>query len=256
MRMDPDEELEFEEDGNEEEEEEIADDDGGEDAKGEYGEETEGDEETEDDEGEELLTLEDEEPKKPSRSEKRVQALANSRREAEARALKAEQELEQFRAQQLTNQRGATAQQRQEYLESLSPEDRKLFLLEEGLQQQRHQIAMQEFNYQDRADKADYDVKASANPLYARFADKVEQTLKDLRKNHNLNAPREKVLHAIIGEMVVNQKVKPVAKNKAQARMVKQKAKPTNSGRSDVQSSKRGENEKAARQKRLDGYRF
>jgi hypothetical protein len=248
-----DEELE---DAEEKTDEEIGEDE-------DFEEDTEKDEDSEEDaedpDADAVLTFEEDEEELPAspKGANRFQKLSNRARDAEARAEAAQRQLEDFRAQQLVNSRGNQAAQREEYLASLSSDERRLFLIEEGIQQQQHQIAIQEFKYKDEADKAEYNAKAVKNPIFAKYADKVEAALHDIRTNMRMNAPRERILYNIIGELVVKQKMKPVSKKAANTRMQKNKAKPSGSGRSDVQGTKRGaKTDREARMERLENAKF
>jgi hypothetical protein len=243
---------ELEDDENEEE----ADDGEGDEEGTEEGGEGEGEEENEEDE----ITV-PEEKVVSSRENNRLRTLSARAKEAEAQALKYKQEAEQYRAQQLAQQANGNDQiRRQEFLSSLSEEDRRIYLLQEQIQTTQAQIQYNSFQMQDRADKAEYEAKAagdsSTSSLYKRFGPKVEAMLVEMRTKHNLNAPREKVLAAVIGEYILNQKSKPVSKKEAANRMKKQKAKPTTS-RSDVSSSDRRKgNDREERMKRLEQYKF
>ena len=75
--------------------------------------------------------------------------------------------------------------------------------------QQRSQRA--EFQAQDMYDKATYQAKSVANPLYAKYADKVEKQLAEARSK-GANPPREFVLDLVLGRAMREGNFKPASK--------------------------------------------
>jgi hypothetical protein len=246
----------IEDDDDAEEEDNSEEEDDSEDPADESGG-VQSDEDGQEDDGEEEVL---EEPK--SRPDKRIQKLANARKEEAARRLQLEQQNAalQSQLQQITQQsRSNTAAEREVYLASLSPEERRQAMLEDSLVAQQHNMRMLEFNIQDSADRSSYEAHASVNPVYKKLQGRVEAKLTELRSKQGIWAPRIEILKNVIGELVLANKLKPVNKAQAKKNVIKQKTKPASGGRSDaVVSGNRsgGSKEVQARQKRLDSYKF
>lgn len=231
---------------------ELEDDDSLDDSDEELEDEDEDEEPEEGDDEEESDG--DEPAPKSSRAQERIRKLAKARRESEAKNLELQQELDRLRS---TNnqpkQQQNDPQAIQAWLNSLKPEERPLAQLQ--LQMQQHQQAMQvtQFNMQDTADKSAFDAKAVNNPIYRKYATKVEQKLQELRSQQGLNAPREEVLKHMVGELVLNSKKKAVTKDKADKSVKKHTVKPTGKGKSDINTgSRKGKTPR----ERLEGVTF
>lgn len=246
-KMDEDEELNLEDEIGEDTEEDTDEEIGEEDADEEIGEE-------ETDEEDDLLEGVELEEKPSKRANDRIRALAKRAKDAEAQALKIRQEADELRAKTISVDPG-DVRRRQEFLDSLSDDDRRSFLLEEQMNGLKYQLSMNEFRTQDATDKATYEAQAATNPLLQRFASKVEAKLQEMRAQQRLNAPRIEVLKYLVGEAVLKSKGKAVSKKDATNRVKKQSTKPTKAT-SDVNSGRRGKDERSERNKRLDSYRF
>lgn len=165
-----------------------------------------------------------------SRSETRIQRLANETKQArdEAAALRRQMAELQQRAQAGNQQ--LTDQQERERLALMTPEERMDYRIDKMQRQTQQQIAHAQFSSMDVADKAAYDAKASIHPTYARYADDVDRRLQELRAQGQ-NIPREQLLRWIIGDRALT--TAPAARKKAQTegkrRIEAQRVAPSNS---------------------------
>ena len=104
---------------------------------------------------------------------------------------------------------------------------------------------------EDLADRTRFEAIAAKKPkLYETYKDRVETMLTDLRSKGS-NPPREKLLAILVGEDLLNGKLKPA------------ETKPRNPGgatrvaaRSDVSSARGRMSEEEAREKRLENVRI
>lgn len=145
------------------------------------------------------------------------------------------------------------AQRRQEYLDSLTPDQRVEFLNQETRQLFSQQLQQMQFQNQDIADKAAFDALCRTNPAAAKLKTKVEERLAAERAK-GFNYPRDVILKFTIGERALNGAPKAKTRQERQAAEQRQRhqGRP-NGGRSDVQGGdRRASNEKEARRKRLE----
>jgi hypothetical protein len=168
--------------------------------------------------------------------------------------MRLKQELDSLRAQNNTRvapQNDPAA--RQAWLNSLPADQRAGAELRLSMHEHQQAMAVQQFNMVDAADKARYDAIAISNPVYGKYAAKVEQKLAELRREQNITAPREEVLKHLVGEMVLKIKGKATSKKDAKASVSKNKVKPSSSKKADLNGGdRRG---KTARD-RLEGVKF
>lgn len=213
-------------------------------------EEDESDEDSEDEDSEEAD--EEEDAPKQSRAQERIRRLAKEKKDAIAENIKLRNQVDQFTSQR---QQPSQDDQRayQAFLASLTPEQRNQHELKQELLQHRQSMALVQFQLHDTSDKSAYDTKAISNKLYAKYAPAVEKRLAELRRDQNLNAPREEVLAHLIGKAML--KIKngtATTKKKAAASVAKNKVKP-GSGKSDVKGGQRKGN---TAKERLANVRF
>lgn len=256
----------IEEEEEEEEPEEEDEDTDGDDAADEADEDEDEDEPEEDEDADEDEPEEedgedpDEDtrtvPTKKARAQARIRQLNTIARKAreEAAAARAELAAHTQQRQQTTGQRSAAEEAA--YRASLPPEDLIRYDVNNVLRTQNQQMQLLQFNMQDTADKQAYTAQAATNPVYEKYAAKVERKLLELRKQ-GMNVPRSAILQNIIGEAVLSGKGKTVSRVKAKENEKKQKTKAT-SGRSDTsRTSPRGaNNEREARKRRLENVTF
>lgn len=147
-----------------------------------------------------------------SRAQERIRRQQEElQRERQARE-SAERERQQL-MHQLEQQRQAVDQQRQQqYLDTLDPADRQAFMLQQQMEQMRREMQQSQFAQADLMDKTQFQTRALGNPMVAKYADRVEDTLATMRAKGQ-TAPRESILKFLIGEEVLNKA--PAAVQKA-----------------------------------------
>lgn len=173
-----------------------------------------------------------------SRAQERIRRQQEELQRERQRAESAERERQQL-MQQLESQRQAQQQaQQQQYLETLDPSERQAYLLQQQLEQVRREMQQQQFAQADMTDKIAFQNRALQSPMVAKYADRVEETLSNMRAKGQ-TAPRESILKYLIGEEVLNKA--PAAVQKATRAASKSAAKPlrargnasTSAGRDD-----------------------
>lgn len=189
------------------------------------------------------------EVRRPSRAQARVETALREAREAKA-------ELERLRTERqqadFQRQQRETAAQEAERLALMDPEERYEYRarqLEAKLDQRLQAI---QFQSDDRADKTAFDALVSRSPIAAKLADKVEDALREMRRN-GTTAPRETVLKYLIGENAIANagRAKGKATRTAALNKAKQVGRPTG-GRSDISSgSPRSGDDRSKRAARL-----
>lgn len=212
-------------------------------------------EDSEDEDEDEELEADEEEEAPRGRANERIRRLTRQRKEEEAEKLKLKNELDQLRAQQAAREaqsHGNDAAARAQYLANLPADQRVQAELQMTLHQHRKLMQQQQFSIADTADKSAFDAKAITNPLYAKFADRVELKLQQLRSEQNITAPREEVLKHLIGEIMLKKKGTPVSKKDAKASKQKQTV-TTGKNKSNMSGSvRKGSTPKS----RLEGVKF
>jgi hypothetical protein len=155
-----------------------------------------------DDQGDDADDDQDDEPAPPaksaSRGQQRQQVLANRAKaaEAEAAALKEELQLERQRLQ--LEKKAVEDAKEAERLAAMDPTERELHISRKENQSTKQALAFINFKIEDSSDKSHYSAKAIVNPLYAKYADRVEAKLAEMRKGGQ-NSTREVVLDFLIG---------------------------------------------------------
>lgn len=186
----------------------------------------------------------DEEPREQSRAAKRFQKIRDEARAARAEAAQARKEIDELKAQR-QQPVGKSAEMIAAEEALMTPEERSESRLTRLIDEQRRQNSVMQFQMQDQSDRNAYQAKAVNNPRYAKYADKVEAKLAEVRKGGG-NTDRETVLKYLIGEAVMaNNGKSPQAKKGADA-VRRQQARPTN-GRGDQPADRRASSSLAKR---------
>ena len=132
----------------------------------------------------------------------RVQRLANERRQFKEeleRERARREEYERMLHEAMLRQQGAPVQEEGDEMTRWTKR------VEQTMQQNM-------FQQQDMMDKTRFEIKAESNPLFKRYAGKVEEQLAQMRRNGS-NAPRETILAYLVGqEALTGQLKKPKAK--------------------------------------------
>lgn len=147
----------------------------------------------------------------PSRAQDRIRRQQEElQRERQAR-----ESAERERAlllQQLEQQRQVADQVRQQqYIETLDPSERQAYLLQQRMEQMQREMQQQQFSQQDMMDKITFQQRALQNPMVAKYADRVEDTLSQMRAKGQ-TAPRESILKFLVGEEVLAKAPASIAK--------------------------------------------
>lgn len=174
--------------------------------------------------------------RQPSRGDRRITALTErTRLQAEENA-RLTRELDDLRRRPAAPLAPVeTPAQRAERLSLLSPEERMEERLNEALTRNQHQTQQLTSQLMDQSDRASFESRATANPLFKKIAVDVERELGALRARGE-NLPRETIATYLIGQRVLAQQGK--AKPGAQQRQRRERAPPVN-GRGDISGDRR-----------------
>jgi len=172
-----------------------------------------------------------------SRGERRHQALSNRLQDMERRNTDLERRLNESLA-RTTGPRQETNEEREARLALLTPEERMQVRMTEAEQRHGQQLFTLQMQIRDGQDRTSFEAKAFNDPLYKRWAPKVEAELAALR-TQGQTVDREKLLYYLIGKAAVEGR-KPGQRQQRQAqnRLQRANARPGNS-RSDTASSRR-----------------
>lgn len=136
-------------------------------------------------------------PKKSS-SQNRYQALSNRAKAAEAEAERHKNALTAER-ERLNVERQATENAKElERISQMQPHERDAYEAKRDAAQTKQAMQLLHFQMKDSSDKSIYTAKAISNPLYAKYADRVEAKLTEMRKQGQ-NSDREVILDFLIG---------------------------------------------------------
>lgn len=178
--------------------------------------------------------------RQPSRSERRNQTLANRLRDSERRQADLERRLNESlsRQQQPSGPRQESIEEREARLAMLTPEERMQARMTDAEQRHGQQLFSLQMQIRDGQDRTSFEAKAFNDPLYKKWAPKVEAELAALR-TQGQTVDREKLLYYLIGKAAIEGR-KPGTRQQRQAqqRVTRANARPGNS-RSDVPSQRR-----------------
>lgn len=192
-----------------------------------------------------------------SRADARIKTLLERDKAREAELQKAREEVAAERArreliERMTQQRPQEPDPREEEtrLAEMSPDERAAYSLAKSHKSLEQKIEQIRFENADKADKMAFEAKAASNPVYAKYAQKVEERVMQLYRTGQV-LPREVVLTYLVGEAVMANK----GKSKEQAISAKknvetQRAAPV-AAKGD-QGGTQKPDDRAARIKRLE----
>jgi len=178
------------------------------------------------------------EPKK-GRLAARREALREREETERLGRIRAEEELarlrnEQSRLEQERERARALAEENDEKI----PYEQRIYKYTQRRDREIEQRQAQlEARLLDTADRSEYAAKAQTNATYAKYKDRVEQRLQQMRQQGN-NAQREAILKFLVGEDALAPKAQKAAskqKDEAAARVTKARGEPTNA-RSDARA--------------------
>lgn len=179
------------------------------------------------------------------RAASRIQALANERKaeraarekaEADAAALRAE--TERLRAQMEAAQRNRAsdeAKREAELLETMDPVQRIQYEHDKKFNSLQAEMQRMRLEAKDSSDKATFLMKAKDDPVRAKYVDRVEVALSEMRAK-GIDAPREDIYYYMLGKSFAEEKAKggkSSEKDAANARISSAKGK-TSSVRGDA----------------------
>lgn len=183
-------------------------------------------------------------------AERETERAARVRAEAEAQTLREERqrhETERTRQAALARENDPTVPYEQRIYEYTQRRDKEL----------RDEMAATRSQLFDSSDRSEFASKAASNPVYARYQDRVETRLQEMRRAGN-NAPREAILKFLVGEDALAPKAQKAAskqKDEAAARVKAARGSPTNA-RGDAGKGSGGKSKLGDLEKRLDGVQL
>ena len=156
--------------------------------------------------------------KQPSRAEARFQRLANETKAAREEAQQARREAEELRRQTWQQNSQVTAQQEQERIALMLPEERTTYQLSKMQQQFQQERAQDRAQTAAMMDKTAFDAKATINPVYAKFKDEVEKRFEE-HSRQGAPVAREILLKLVLGERALEGARNPKPRQQAAARV-------------------------------------
>lgn len=227
----------------------FEDDEGGEAGQGEE----EGDTRSEADQGHGEAA--DAQPlRQQSRATRRVQAALEEARASKRETAELRERLDRIERQGTGQTAAQSQEQERQRLEAMDPDERREYQADQRFRRLEAELQATRFQSYDQTEKATFEARAARDPLAARYADRVEARLKEMRKE-NFNAARDKVLALLIGEDLLAKSGKAAAKQgKAGAARIAGQTTRAGQGRGD-QASDRGKAGKSARD-RLENVTF
>jgi hypothetical protein len=182
------------------------------------------------------------EPRQPSRAETRIRSLTEQIRERDTRLAETNRRIDELIARQSAPQPAPreTPEQRAARFAVMTPQEQIAETFRES--EARWEQRMQGFQLQsaETADRTAFQAKCAVDPLYARWAPKVEGRLAELRTK-GTNLEREVLLKYLIGEAALDRRSSKDGKReveKAATRVAAARVRPANSG-SDTQPQRR-----------------
>lgn len=181
------------------------------------------------------------EGRKPGRAESRIQRLRQEAQEARTREAEANKRLEAALSQnRQMPQPQETAEMEQARLALMTPEERVDYKLAKAEQRNLQNTQNMQFQMQETADVAYFRGLVASDPVAAKYKDKVEAKLAEIRsKGQNVN--REALLDLLVGQDIRAKRAAAAPKQKAEAdrRIARQKA-PAGNSKGDTPGEKRG----------------
>lgn len=182
-----------------------------------------------------------EQVRQPSRRDQRIQTLLDENRRKDQDLADVRRRLDDLTS-RVTQpaQRQETPQERAARFALMTPQEQMQETLREAQQSFQSQMQTMQMQGAENADRTAFHAKCAVDPLYAKWAPKVEGKLAELRtKGENVN--REVLLKFLIGEAALERRASPDGKKEvrqAQRRVQASRVRPTNSG-SDTQAQRR-----------------
>lgn len=183
------------------------------------------------------------EPQRPSRRETRIQSLVESNRQKDTELADVRRRLDELtRTVQQPKPAVESPEVRAQRRALMTPQEVMQEELQEAKASFTQQLNQVQWQNAETADRTAFQAKCATNPLYARYAPKVEGKLAELRTK-GTNAEREVLLKYLIGEAALERYSSKEGKQEvaqAQQRVRRQTVKPPSSG-SDTAATRRRE---------------
>lgn len=201
----------------------------------------------------------DEPPQQRSRGESRQARLARENREVRERSERLERELADLKGRIERPQTGPqeTPEQFNARLAQMDPVDRLAYLQQLSTQNTQQQIQALQFQLQDTSDKTQFDSFCANNKQARALSSDVETRLAEYRKQ-GINVSRMDVLKHVLGEKALANLDRSTnrARRAADERQSQQRARPVGSRSDAAPEGRRSSNDKAARDRRVEGYKL
>lgn len=182
-------------------------------------------------------------PQRPSRRDNRIHSLTERIRERDTELSDVRRRLDELtRTVQQPRQQGESPEQRAQRRALLTPQEQMQEDLREaqtGFSQQIQGMQMQQAEF---ADRTAFQAQCAVNPLYAKYAPKVEGKLAELRTQGS-NVSREAILRWMIGDAAIARMSSKEGKREvaqAKDRVRRQTVRPPGGG-SDTAATRRRE---------------
>jgi hypothetical protein len=195
-------------------------------------------------------------PQQPSRRDRRIETLTTSLAEERRHREELNRRLDALLSGQVQRpQPGESPETRAQRLALLTPEERMREDLQVATQGFAREMAATRFQTQDGNDRAAFEAKALVDPLFKKWAPRVETELQTLRQQ-NQNVEREKLMYYLIGKNAVENRSGAARQQRAaaQQRVRSQTTRPSNSG-SDVAANRRSDRN-ASLERRLENQQL
>lgn len=193
-----------------------------------------------------------------SRSSRRIQALRQREAAATAEAAELRKRLDDVLADQRKQPPAVdevALRAEAEKVALMEPHERVAYENNKRIKSLQDQVNGLGFHISDATDKATFEAKATIDPIYKKYAGRVEKALGDMRKN-NANTTREALLTYMIGQDARERLAKnsngDQRRRAAAARVENTKGRPA-TARSDASSSRTDKDSVQALEKRLSG---
>ncbi len=184
-----------------------------------------------------------EQPQRPSRRDSRIQSLVESNRQKDTELSDVRRRLDELtRTVQQPRQQAESPEQRAQRRALMTPQEQMQEDLREATTGFNQQLQTMQAQNVETADRTAFQAKCASNPLYAKYAPKVEGKLAELRVK-GINAEREVLLKYLIGEAALDKYSSKEGKKEvrdAQQRVKRATVRPSNSG-SDTAATRRRE---------------
>ena len=182
--------------------------------------------------------------RQPSRSESRIRTLTEQVRDRDQRMADLNRRLDELTRQVQQPRAPVEApEQRAQRLALMTPEERMQETLREATTSFNQQLQTMQVQQLESSDRTAFQMKAANDPLYAKYAPKVEAKLAEIRTKGG-NAEREVLLKFLIGEAALERRGSKEGKREvrqAQQRVKRATTRPPNSGSDTAAQRRRGE---------------